>query len=128
MGTCAMDSSHESYYYKVDFQGKYKADGSLNRYKARLVARGFQQNTGIDYFNTFSPVIKPLTLRIMFSLAVTYDWKVQRVDINNAFLNGQLKETVYIQQHKGFQNETKPLHVCKLNKAPRYGMILLRIF
>lgn len=103
------------------FRVKYKSNGSLDRYKAWLVAWGFQQNIGVDYFNTFSPVIKPLTLRIMFSLAATHGWKVQQIDINNAFLNGKLKETMFIQQPKGFQDKSRPSHVCQLDKA-LYGL------
>lgn len=99
------------------FRIKYKVDGQIDRYKAWLLARGFQQNAGIDYFSTFSPVVKPLTLRIMFSLAVTRKWVVQQVDINNAFLNGMLHETVYIQQPEGFLDPDKPSHVCKLKKS-----------
>lgn len=81
---------------KCIFRVKYKANGSVGSYKVGLVARGFQQNAGVNYFNTFSPVIKPLTLSIMFTFAATKGWKVQQVDINNAFLNGTLKETTYI--------------------------------
>lgn len=103
------------------FRIKHKADGQVDRYKARLVARGFQQNAGIDYFSTFSPVVKPLTLHIIFSLAVTKRWIIQQVDINNAFLNGTLHETVYIQQPEGFLDPDKPTHVCKLKKS-LYGL------
>lgn len=93
----------------------------MERYKARLVARGFQQNAGVDYFQTFSPVIKPLTLRIIFSLTATKGWNIQQIDINNAFLNGLLKETVYIHQPEGFVDQSKPHHVCRLVKA-LYGL------
>lgn len=100
------------------FQIKYYKDGTIERYKARLVAKGFQQHAGVDYFHTFSLVIKPLTLRIVFSIAVTKGWKIQQVNIDNAFLNGHLKETVYIEQPEGFIDQSKPTHVCKLSKAP----------
>lgn len=105
------------------FRVKYNKDGSVERYKAQLVARGFQQHAGVDYFHIFSPVIKPMTLRVVFSLAVTRGWKIQQVDINNAFLNGSLKETVYIDQPEGFHSASQPHHVCKLVKA-LYGLKL----
>lgn len=103
------------------FRVKYNKDGTVERYKARLVARGFQQTAGVDYFNTFSPVIKPATLRNVFTLAILKGWIIQHVDINNAFLHGELKETVYITQPEGFQSSAFPHHICKLNKA-LYGL------
>lgn len=103
------------------FRVKYTKDGRVDRYKARLVAKGFQQTAGVDYFNTYSPVIKPQTLRLLFTLAVSRGWVIQQVDINNAFLNGELKETVYIQQPEGFRSPSSPNHVCKLIKA-LYGL------
>ncbi|KAK9204194.1 hypothetical protein WN943_014452 [Citrus x changshan-huyou] len=74
------------------FRIKYNADGSISEYKARLVANGFHQTPGIDYFETFSPVVKQSTMRIVLSLAVMKNWKIRQIDINNAFLNGQLNE------------------------------------
>lgn len=100
--------------YKWLFRVKYNKDGSMERYKARLVARGFQQTAGVEYFNTFSPVIKPLTLRIIFTIAISKKWPIQQVDINNAFLHGELNEVVYIKQPEGFVDSAHPSHVCKL--------------
>lgn len=85
------------------------------------MARGFQQNAGIYYFDTYSPVVKPVTLRIIFSLAVTFGGDIQQVDINNAFLKGDLQETVYISQPEGCQSSSRPDYVCKLSKA-LYGL------
>ena len=82
---------------------KRKADGTLDRLKARLVAKGFQQTAGVDFFETFSPVVKAPTVRVVLTLAMTYGWQIQQIDINNAFLNGGLKETVYMKQPDGFQ-------------------------
>lgn len=76
---------------------------------------------GVDYFHTYSPVLKPLTLRIMFTMVVTNGWKVQQVDINNAFLNGTLNEEVFIKQPEGFIDLARPNYVCKLKKA-LYGL------
>lgn len=99
------------------FRVKHKADGSVERLKARLVAKGFQQTPGLDFFETYSPVIKPSTLKVVFTLAVTYNWDIQQVDVNNAFLNGTLKETVFMRQPEGFIDNSKPNHVCLLKKA-----------
>ncbi|KAH9723150.1 retrovirus-related pol polyprotein from transposon RE2 [Citrus sinensis] len=74
------------------FRIKYNADGSISEYKARLVANGFHQTPGIDYFGNFSLVVKQSTMRIVLSLAVMKSWKIRQIDINNAFLNGQLNE------------------------------------
>ena len=82
------------------FRIKYNADGSISEYKARLVANGFHQTPGIDYFETFSPVVKQSTMRIVLSLAVMKSWKIRQIDINNVFLNGQLN--VYMFQPEGF--------------------------
>lgn len=98
-----------------------KADGTLERRKARLVAKGFQQYAGIDYEETFSPVIKASTVRIILTIAVFFNWEVRQMDINNAFLNGLLKETVFMHQPEGFKDPSMPNHVCKLIKSI-YGL------
>ncbi|KAM1263552.1 hypothetical protein ACFX2G_029155 [Malus domestica] len=74
------------------FRIKRKPDGSIDRYKARLVAKGFHQQADIDFTETFSPVAKPVTIRILLSLAVHNDWFLNQLDISNAFLHGSLKE------------------------------------
>lgn len=98
--------------YKV----KTHADSTLERLKARLVARGFEQFAGIDFLETFSPVVKATTIRLMFAIAATKEWVVQQLDINNAFLNGVLENTVYMMQPRGFEDKEHPNFVCKLRK------------
>ena len=100
------------------FRVKENADGSINKYKARLVAKGFHQIHGFDFHETFFPIIKLVTIRVI--LTVARRWKLFHLDVNNAFLNGILDETVYMQQPPGFEASDKSL-VFKLNKAV-YGL------
>jgi histone deacetylase 1/2 len=102
------------------FRTKENPDGSINKFKARLVAKGFHQQQGFDFNETFSPVIKPITIRLIFSLAISYKWPLKQLDVNNAFLNGSLSEEVYMVQPQGF-DASDPTLVCKLNKA-LYGL------
>uniref|UniRef100_A0A803PAZ4 Reverse transcriptase Ty1/copia-type domain-containing protein n=1 Tax=Cannabis sativa TaxID=3483 RepID=A0A803PAZ4_CANSA len=100
---------------------KYNADGSLQRLKSRLVAKGFHQRSGVDFVETFSPVIKASTVQVVLTIAVTYNWEIRQLDVNNAFLNGILEEDVFMMQPSGFEDTGKPDYVCKLNKSI-YGL------
>lgn len=96
--------------------------GEVTRYKARFVAKGFSQIQGIDYEETFSPVFRYESLRIIFALIASSPrkWHTKQRDVKNAFLNGFLKEEVYVKQPEGFERKN-PDHVLKLRKA-LYGL------
>ena len=102
------------------YRVKENVDGSINRFKARLVVKGFHLVHGFDFHETFSSVIKPVTIRVILTLALSYGWKLFQLDVNNAFLNGTLEETVFMIQPPSFEVADKSL-VCKLNKAI-YGL------
>jgi hypothetical protein len=80
------------------FKVKKHADVSIEHYKARLVTKGFKQRYGLNYEDTFSPVIKPTTIQLLLSLAVTRGWSLHKLDVQNAFLHGVLEEEVYMRQ------------------------------
>jgi hypothetical protein len=93
------------------FKHKFKADGTLERYKARWVLRGFTQRPEIDFDETFSPVVKPATVRTVLSLALSHNWPIHQLDVKNAFLHGNLSETVYCSRPTGFEDSAHPDYV-----------------
>ena len=103
------------------FSIKYKADGLINQYKARLVAKGFTQTHGIDYSETFSPVAKLNTVRVLLSLAANLDWPLHQLDIKNAFLHNNLDEEIYMEVPPGYTGSIETKIVCKLERA-LYGL------
>lgn len=102
------------------FKRKQDKDGNPSRYRARLVAQGFSQIEGIDYTETFSPVIKTKSIRTLLAIAVERKWTVHQMDITAAYLNGTLKETIYMEQPKPFDNGNTA-EVCLLKKS-LYGL------
>jgi hypothetical protein len=103
--------------YKI----KHAADGSVEKYKARFVARGFSQVEGIDYEETFALVARYTSIRTIISLAASMGWRLQQMDVKTSFLNGEMEEEVYIEQPNGFVIHEE-YHVCRLKKA-LYGLM-----
>eukprot|EP00253_Pinus_taeda_P013782 PITA_13782 len=98
------------------FNPKFNVDGSIDKYKAILVAKGYSQKDGIDYEDTFAHVAKLNTIRIMIGLATKQNWKMHLLDVKSAFLNGELKEEVYLVQPKGLVKQGQEHLVCRLKK------------
>jgi hypothetical protein len=103
------------------FKIKHAVDGSIEKYKARFVARGFSQKEGIDYEETFTPVARYTSIRTIIALAAKMKWKMHQMDMKTTFLNGVIKEEVYIEKPQGFEVEDRKSHVYRLKKS-LYGL------
>ena len=103
------------------FKIKRNPDGSVNKYKARLVEKGYVQRYGIDYDEVFAPVARIETIRLIIALAASHGWEVHHLDVKTAFLHGDLKEEVYVKQPEGFEVKGSEEKVYRLSKA-LYGL------
>ena len=99
--------------YKI----KHAADGSIEKYKAIFLARGFSWKEGIDYEETFAPVARYTSIRSILALATVMKWKIHQMDVKTAFLNGVVEEEVYVEKPLGFETHDRVSHVCRLKKA-----------
>ena len=115
----AMITEYTSWVYKV----KRNKDGSVDRFKARLVAQGYTQTRGTDYEEVFSPAAKHTSLRTLLALANEHDLEIHQMDVKTAFLNGELDYDIYMSQPEGFVDEDKPNYVFKLKRSI-YGLKL----
>ncbi|GJT08018.1 retrotransposon protein, putative, ty1-copia subclass [Tanacetum coccineum] len=114
--------------YKWIFKKKRKADGTVDKYKARLVIKGFRQREGLDYFDTYSLVTRITSIRMILAIAALRNLEVHQIDVKKAFLNRDLKEEIYMNQPKGFMAPRLESKVCRLvkslydlRKAPKQG-------
>ena len=98
-----------------------KDDSTIDKYKARLVVKGFRQKEGLDYFDTYSPVTRITSIRLLIALAAVYDLQIHQMDVKTAFLNGELEEEIYMEQPEGFIVPGQENKVCRLVKS-LYGL------
>ena len=101
------------------FKNKTDEDGEIIQNKSRLVAQGYTQVEGVDFDESFAPVARLESIRILMSIACTMNFKLYQMDVKCAFLNGYLNEEVFVEQPKGFEDPHFPDHVLRLKKAPR---------
>lgn len=100
---------------------KLNADGTLLKLRSRLVARGNEQEEGVNFLETYNPLVRTATVRMVLHFAVTEKWDIRQLDVKNAFLHGDISETVYMRQPPGFEDKEHPDYVCLLRKAI-YGL------
>ncbi|CAM8986915.1 unnamed protein product [Rhodiola kirilowii] len=103
------------------FTKKLKVDGTIEKYKARLVIKGYRQKEGLDYFDTFSPVTRIISIRMIIAIAALRNLEIYQMDVKTAFLNGDLEEEIYMEQPEGCRVSGQERKVCKLVKS-LYGL------
>ena len=105
------------WFYKI----KHAIDGSIDKYKAIFMARGFSQQEGKNYDETFAPVSRYTSIRAIISLATSMGWSLHQMDVNISFLNDVIEEELYIEKPQSFEVHGRETHVCRLKKA-LYGL------
>ena len=103
------------------FKVKYDSANHPTRFKARLVAKGFSQKEGIDFNETFAPVVRHESVRVILSIAAAHNLEIIQLDVKTAFLHGDLHEEIFMDQPPGFISSDSPTHVCRLLKS-LYGL------
>jgi hypothetical protein len=121
MGNSSRPKSKDVVSSKWLFKIKHAADGSIEKYKVGFFAHGFSQKEGIEYEEKFAPVARYTSIRTIIALEAKMKWKLHQMDIKTTFLNGVIKEEVYIEKPQGFEVENRKSHVCKLKKS-LYGL------
>ncbi|XP_068304222.1 uncharacterized protein [Pyrus communis] len=107
--------------HKWNFKRKLRSDGTIDKYKARLVAKRYRKKEGLDYFNTYSPVARITSIRLLIAITSVYNLEIHQMDVKTAFLNGELDKEIYMEQPEGFIVKGQEKKVCKLIKS-LYGL------
>ena len=107
--------------YKWIFKKKMKADGSIDKYKAILVIKGYKQKEGLDYFDTYSPVTRISSIRMLIAITAIHNLEIHQMDVKTAFLNGDLDKEIYMEQPEGFIVPGQEKKVYRLVKS-LYGL------
>ena len=99
------------------FKRKLRIDGTIDKYKTRLVAKGYQQNESLDLFDTYSPVTRITSIRMLIAIAAIHNFEIHQMDVKTTFLNGDLDEEIYMEQPEGFVVKGQEKKVCRLIKS-----------
>ncbi len=102
-------------------QKKRGPNGEVTRYKAHLVTQGFGQQEGIDYLETFVPIVKSASLHVFLAICAQHGWKIRQMDIKSTYLNGTITEDIYMHQPKGYEEKGSKTKIAKLKKG-LYGL------
>ena len=103
--------------YKWIFKRKLKVDGSIDKYKARFVVKVYKQKEGVDYFDTYSPITRITSIRMLMAIAVLHNLEIHQMDVKTASLNDELNEEIYMEQLEGFIVPGQEKKVCRFVKS-----------